>query len=181
MKDETKRGLVVFAVTSVSAFWVNAVGNVYLIWRKSPLVRDYKATLQYRSALAGDAVLLPLLSVALDRQLDAWGDGPRPGQVRRRRLARSLIGATSITAAFHVYQATQKLTNWTMPRPWRWNVLGYYHALYMAGQATQVCYFAGSAIAQVRAHGVRALLTPRLVAAMGLLLGWAGLLYKDYY
>jgi len=181
MKDETKRGLVVFAVTSVSAFWVNAIGNVYLIWRKSPLVRDYKATLQYRSALAGDAVLLPLLSVALDRQMDAWGDGPRPGQVRRGRLARAILAATGITAAFHVYQATQKLTNWTMPRPWRWNVLGYYHALYMAGQATQVCYFGGAAAARVRANGVRALLTPRLAAAMGLLLGWAALLYKDYY
>jgi len=181
MKDETKRGLVVFAVTSVSAFWVNAVGNVYLIWRKSPLVRDYKATLQYRSALAGDAVLLPLLSVALDRQLDAWGDGLRPGQAPAPRLARAILVAMGITAAFHVYQATQKLTNWTMPRPWRWNVLGYYHALYMAGQATQVCYFAGSAVAQMRAHGVRALLTPRLAAAMGLLLGWGGLLYKDYY
>ncbi len=181
MKAETKRGLAIFIVTSVSAFWVNAVGNVYLILRKSPLVREHKATLAYRSALAGDAVLLPLLSVALDRQMDVWGDGLRLGQAPASRLARAVLAATGITVAFHVYQATQKLTNWTMPRPWRWNALGYYHALYMAGQATQVCYFGGAAARRVRAVGVRALLTRRLAAAAGLLFGWAALLYKDYY
>jgi hypothetical protein len=26
------------------------------------------------------------------------------------------------------------MVNWTMTRPWRWNLLGYYHFVYMATQ-----------------------------------------------
>ncbi len=179
MKNATRRSLVIFGATSVSAFWVNAAGHAWMLWRSNPLVRDYKATLAYRSALLGDSTLLPLVNVLLDRQLDAWGDGPRGGQ--GGRLVRSVLAGIGMTLAIHIYQAAQGLTNWTMPRPWRWNTLGYYHALYMASNASLVAYFCAVAAIRARANGLRVLFTRRLAAAMVCFAAWAALLYKDYY
>ena len=156
MNETTRRSLAVFGLTSVAAFWINAAGHAWMLWRRNPLVREYKATLQYRSALVGDSVLLPLVNVLLDRQLDAWGDGLRPGQFRRDRLARSLLVGAGLTAVVHAYQAAQGLTNWTMPRPWRWNALGYYHAVYMASQFTLLAYFCAAARTRMRAAGASA-------------------------
>lgn len=181
MDDGTRRSLAIFGLTSVAAFWVNATGHAWMLWRGNPLVRQYRATLRYRSALVGDSVLLPLVNVLLDRQLEAWGEGLRPGHLRRGDLIPALLIGAGLTALFHGYQATQKLTNWTMPRPWRWNALGYYHALYMAGQFMLLAYFCGVAGTRLRAEGASALLTRRLLAAAVLLAGFAVLLYKDYY
>lgn len=181
MNKTARRALAIFGLTSVSAFWVNAIGHAWMLWRGNPLVREHKATLQYRSALLGDSILLPLVNVLLDRQLDAWENGLRPGRLRRGRLARAILAGTGITALFHGYQAAQKLTNWTMPRAWRWNVLGYYHALYMASQFTLLAYFCAAAGTRIRDHGAGVVLTRRLLAASGLLLAFAALLYKDYY
>ncbi len=181
MRDATRRGLLIFGATSVAAFWVNAAGHAWMLWRGNPLVHEYKGTLQYRSALAGDSTLLPLLNVLLDRQLEAWGEGSRPGAIRRGRLAGAVVAGLGVTAAFHVYQGAQGLTNWTMPRPWHWNALGYYHALYMASQCVYLAYVCGAAVAHARQTGARTLLTRRLLAAVALLLGWAALLLTDYY
>ncbi len=179
--DRTRRSLAIFGLTSVAAFWVNALGHAWMLWRGNPLVREYKGTLQFRSALLGDAALLPLVNVLLERQLDAWGEGLDHALDHRDRLTRALLAGASITAVFHLYQGAQKLTNWTMPRPWRWTALGYYHALYMAGQFTVLAYACGAAAGRVRKHGPGALLTRRLLAASALLLAFAALLYKDYY
>ncbi len=181
MKDTTRRGLVIFGATSVAAFWVNAAGHAWMLWRGSPLVHEYKGTLQYRSAIIGDSTLLPLLNVLLDQQLDAWGEGPRGGEIRWGRLVGAVVAGLGVTAAFHVYQGAQGLTNWTMPRPWQWNALGYYHALYMAAQCVLLAYVCGAAAARVRRAGAQALLTRRLLAASAALLCWAALLYTDYY
>jgi hypothetical protein len=181
MNDRTRRSLAIFGLTSVAAFWVNALGHAWMLWRGNPLVREHKGTLQFRSALLGDAALLPLVNVLLERQLDAWGEGLDQIHDRRGRLARALLAGAAITAVFHIYQGAQKLTNWTMPRPWRWTALGYYHALYMAGQFTVLAYACGAAAGRLRDQGAGALLTRPFLAVSALLLAFAALLYKDYY
>ena len=178
MNDATRRSLAIFGLTGVAGFWVNAAAHAWMLWRRNPLVRQYKATLQFRSALVGDALLLPAVNVLLDRQLADWGHG---GRLHGGYLIGAIIGGVAGTAAFHVFQGWQKLTNWTMPRPWRWNAMGYYHALYMAGQLTALAYFCIAAGARLRRQGARALLTGRLLAVVALLGAFAALLYKDYY
>lgn len=181
MEDGVRRDLVVFGVTSISAFWVNAIGHLVLLRRRSPLVRDHKATLSYRSALVGDSTLLPLMNVFADHQLDRWGVGLHPSELDRPRLRRSVIVGVGLTAFVHGFQAVQKLTNWTMPRPWRWTMLGYYHALYMATQFVALAYFIGTAVDRVRRNGVRVLLTRPLAGVLGAIVSFSAILYKDYY
>ena len=113
MNDALRRSLAIFGLTGVAAFGVNAAGHAWMLWRSNPLVRRHKATLAYRSALVGDSLLLPLVNVLLDRQLDAWGDGLRPGCLRWSRLARALLVGAGLTALVHGYQGAHKLTNRT--------------------------------------------------------------------
>jgi hypothetical protein len=181
MDGRTQRSLAIFGMTSVAAFWVNALSHAWMLWRGHTLAREHRGTLQYRSALVGDAALLPLVNVMLVGQLEAWDEDLRHVHKRRGRLIRALLAGIGITAVFHIYQGAQKLTNWTMPRPWRWNALGYYHALYMAGQFTLLAYACAAAATRMRDQGSSALLTHRLFAASALLLAFAALLYKDYY
>ena len=181
MNDATRRSLAICGLTGLAAFGVNAAGHAWMLWRGNPLVRRHRATLAYRSALVGDSLLLPLVNVLLDRQLEAWGDGLRPGDLKRGRLTRALLIGMGLTALCHGYQGAQKLTNWTMPRPWRWNALGYYHAVYMAGQFTLLAYFCSAAGTRLRNEGSSALLTRRLLAVAALLTAFGVLLYKDYY
>ena len=181
MTCKSRRTLAIFGITSVAAFWVHAAGHVWLLWRGNQLVREHRATLAFRSALVGDSLLLPIINVLLDRQLSEWNDGPSCPRARRKRLARSLLAGVGCTALIHTIQGTMKLTNWTMPRPWRWNAMGYYHALYMAGQFTILAYFGGAASARARDRGSCALLTRELLAAGSLIIVFAALVYKDYY
>src|SRR5919205_1744802 len=98
MNNAMRRSLAIFGLSGVAAFGVNAAGHAWMLWRGNPLVRQYRATLAYRSALVGDSLLLPLVNVLLDRQLEAWGDGLRPGDLKRGRLARGLLIGTGVTA-----------------------------------------------------------------------------------
>lgn len=181
MNDATRRSLVIFILTGVAGFWINAAAHTWMLCRRNPLVRRYKATLQFRSALVGDTLLLPAVNVLLDRQLADWGHDDYSARLRRGYLAGAVVGGVAGTAAFHLFQGWRKLTNWTMPRPWRWNAMGYYHAVYMAGQITALAYFCIAAAARVRHQGPRAVLTGRLLAVVALLGAFAALLYKDYY
>ena len=83
---------------------------------------------------------------------------------------------------FHIAQGRGGLVNWTMPKPWRWNLLGYYHFIYMATQFSyMLLYF--TQLAARRAKGRP--LTPdqkrdlALIAAS--LAAFGLLLYTDYY
>ena len=46
-----------------------------------------------------------------------------------------------VTLYFHVTQAVGGLVNWAMPKPWQWNFLGAWHALYMLIVASLLCLF----------------------------------------
>ena len=181
MSTPSRRSVAVFGVTSMAAFWINAAGHLWLLRRRHPLVCEHKGTLQFRSALLGDAVLLPLVNVLLDRQLREWNDGTPVMAARRARSRRTLLAALGLTAFLHGVQATKNLTNWTMPRPWRWTAMGYYHAIYMAGQIGLLISFCATAGQHTRRRGVNALLTRNLLAALVSLVAFAGLVYKDYY
>jgi hypothetical protein len=120
--------LAIAAGTVLLAFGVNAAAHLVLLARKHPLVRDHRGTLRFVSAWVGDGLLLPAMNIAAVDLLRHSGGLPRPGE-----LAVAATIGTVVTAALHLYQAVRGLVNWSMPRPWRWNALGWYHFVFMAG------------------------------------------------
>jgi hypothetical protein len=189
-----RRSAAIFTATSMAAFGVNAATHLLTLWTGNAIPRTYKATLHYRSAIVGDSVLIPLVNVLLDQQLRQWKRQLQASVLEQDCIARLyptwmtsalrptyLAAALTFTAALHAFQATAKLTNWTMPEPWKWTPLGYYHAAFMATQMSYLAYAFAVAATEGRQRGVTAALTSRMLAATSLLCWFVALLYKDYY
>lgn len=189
-----RRSAGIFAVTSTAAFGVNAATHLLTLWTGKSDSHSCKATLHYRSAVVGDSVLIPLANVLLDQQLQQWKrrrhvigldrscwvGRPPAGMVSATRMT-CLAVALTLTLGLHAFQARARLTNWTMPVPWRWTPLGYYHAAFMATQMSFLAYVCTIAAAEMRQRGGTAALTGRTFTAGSLLCCFLALLYKDYY
>lgn len=130
-------------------FGAGAVFNWYLIRVDSPLIAEHRGSLNYVSSIVGDGVLLPLVNMVIVSFLMA-----HHASIDRMTLIVAVTLGIAITAYFHLVQAIRGLVNWTMPRPWRWNALGAFHAAYMLGAASLLGLFyavvAASALARDR-------------------------------
>jgi hypothetical protein len=120
-------------VTFVAALGVSGGTNVWMKIIDHSLIKEHRPTLTFRSAIIGDGILLPIISALMMKSFVRW----RP-RLDGGSLA-SIAGGSAIALVFHIAQGRGGLVNWTMTRPWRWNLLGYYHFIYMA---TQFSYMA---------------------------------------
>jgi hypothetical protein len=117
------------AVTFVGALGVSGGTNLVMLATGNPLIKKYRPTLTFRSAYIGDGIILPIVNVLIMRSLVRW----KP-QLMSKQARLAVPGGPAISLLFHITQGSQGMVNWTMTRPWRWNLLGYYHFVYMATQ-----------------------------------------------
>lgn len=154
-------------------FGAGALLNAYLISKQSPLVAEHRGSLDYVSSIVGDGLLLPAVNMVAVSFLIA-----HRVHIDATTLAVALALGLAITVYFHVVQAVRGLVNWTMPRPWRWNALGAWHAAYMFTVSTLLALFYS-----VLASGAFARdggLATSAVLVTGGVLGFCGLLRLDY-
>jgi hypothetical protein len=62
----------------------------------------------------------------------------------------AIPGGSGISLAFHLAQGSQGMVNWTMTKPWRWNLLGYYHFVYMATQFSYMALYVSEYVKRLR-------------------------------
>jgi len=124
------------AATFFFGFGAGAILNLYLLAIHSPLVVQLRSSLMFVSSILGDGIILPIVNMLIVSSL-----------IKNKELISRLIVAISlfcgliITLYFHVIQAVQGLINWTMPKPWEWNFLGVWHALYMLALTSLISLF----------------------------------------
>ncbi|MCS7001794.1 MAG: hypothetical protein NZ518_02995, partial [Dehalococcoidia bacterium] len=107
--------------------------------------REHRGTLQFVSAWIGDGVLLPIMNVAGDDLLRRTGGAPTTAE----GIGAVIVGGL-VTTVMHVIQGARGLVNWSMPRPWRWNLLGWYHVVFMWAQLALLASYAIRAIRRAR-------------------------------
>jgi hypothetical protein len=133
--------------TFVFGFGAGAALNLYLISVKSPLIAEHRGSLNYVSSIVGDGVLLPLMNMVIVSFLIA-----HRVRIDSTTLTIAVSLGVAVTVYFHVVQAVRGLVNWTMPRPWRWNALGAFHAAYMLAAASLLALFYSVVGAGALAH-----------------------------
>lgn len=116
-----------FGAGAILAFYLNLVG--------SPLVLQQRTVLDFKSAIIGDGIILPVVNAVA-----AYFLQKQKSEIKKY-LPYAFILSILITAYFHIRQGHEGLTNWSMPRPWEWNILGYFHALYMLTVTTLLSLF----------------------------------------
>lgn len=131
MDKEDDKGLMLATglLTFAAALGVSGGTNLVMMLTKNDLIKKHRPTLTFRSAIFGDGLILPVVNMLMMNSLKKW----RPHLSGRTAIAPTL-GGSAIALLFHVAQGKNGMVNWTMTRPWRWNLLGYYHFIYMATQ-----------------------------------------------
>jgi hypothetical protein len=91
-----------------------------------------------------------------------------------------VIGGSAVSLMFHIAQGKGGLVNWTMTKPWRWNLLGYYHFVYMATQFSYMLLY----FSQLPGRWTEGELTDEQKRDLAIILGNLGLfallLFTDY-
>lgn len=167
------RPATVALATGLAGLGVQAMLHLWLLGRRSPLVHRHRGTLTFVSALVGDGLVLPWINAALARQLEQWNAPLRSAVLRRAVLSGALL-----TAAAHVAQGWLRLVNWSMPRPFAWNPIGGYHALFMWAESAYLSYVAF--VAAQRWRSGLADVPRSLIGALVGLVGFAVLVAYDY-
>jgi hypothetical protein len=174
--DDEKLVLVTTAViTFLAALGVSGGTNLVMILTKDPIIREHKPTLSFLSAWVGDGILLPVMNVLMMMAFRSWGI-----RLGRRHTAVALTAGIAVMGAFQVVQATQAMTNYTMPQPWKWTWLGYYHMLYMGSQFAFMCFYFIALYQAWQAGKVTPAQKRHLAAMAGMILLFAVLLQFDY-
>ncbi len=173
--EQAAPSLAVWLSTLMLGFGVPVAVNLWLLAQGDATVHLLRSTLTYRSALVGDGLILPLVNVLIFLFLREWRQGVTP-----RALGRALLWGGLLTVAVHIYQGAASLVNWTMPTPFRWTVLGYYHALFFWGEVSVIALFCGVTLARLRkGDGLPAQRLPVLAVLAGLS-AFVLLLVQDY-
>jgi len=126
-------------------FGAAAILNFYLYVVRSPLVLNFRSSLNFISSIFGDGLILPavnmlVVSYILNNQK----------YVNKLSLTIGAIMGLLITIFFHVTQAVKGLVNWSMPTPWHWNLLGLWHFVYMLSATSLLSFYFVVSIMEVR-------------------------------
>ncbi|HYO50562.1 MAG TPA: hypothetical protein VEW94_11990 [Chloroflexia bacterium] len=167
-----KTALVSFA----AALGVSGGTNVVMLITGNDLIKKHRPTLTFRSAIFGDGVILPFINCLMMNAFKLW----KPRLSAQTALV-PVVGGSAISLMFHIAQGKGGMVNWTMTKPWRWNLLGYYHFVYMATQFSYMLLY----FTQLAGHWKEGEITDTqkrdlaLIAAN--LAAFGILLYTDYY
>jgi hypothetical protein len=163
-------------ITFAAALGVSGGTNLWMLLTRNDLIKQHRPTLTFRSAIFGDGLILPFVNVLMISSLKRWG--PR---VSPRTALAPVAGGRLISLIFHVAQGRGGMVNWTMTRPWRWNLLGYYHFVYMATQFSYMLLYFTQLVGRFSTEGLSDK-QKRDIALIAASLGAFGLLlYTDYY
>jgi len=176
---EHEKELALYTWTAVivflSALGVSGGTHLFMLMTRHPLIKQHKATLEFRSAIIGDGIILPAVSVLMMRALRHWG-----ARVGRRNLGLALLAGTLFTSAVHIGQGRNKMVNWSMPEPWKWNWIGIYHMFYMGAQFAFTWFYWQEAFRAWRGGQMRGEHKRDLALVLGGLLAIAILVQTDY-
>jgi hypothetical protein len=173
-----KRPAIWYYVGVVSATllcsWFIQLTYYLIMTHRNPLAfSGEKVLTNYTTGFIGDLVIVPLINVAIVYIL-------LHGKVRLSRLNYVCIILAGLTADFllHFGQGVLRLTNWSMPQPFHWNFVSYFHMFYFFFQISFVFLFFYLAYRGVwrRSAGLRR----ATYSAFSLIVVFIALLLYDY-
>jgi hypothetical protein len=126
-------------------FGAAALLNIYLYAVRSPLVLNFRSSLNFISSILGDGLVLPVVNMLIVSHLVS-----NHKYVSKLTIILGSLMGLLITIYFHVTQAMKGLVNWSMPTPWHWNLLGLWHFFYMLSVTSLLSFYFVVSILEIR-------------------------------
>lgn len=140
MKNLTRSQKTIIIGIGIATFFFGFLApgilNLYLLSNHSALVLHFRSSLNYISSILGDGIILPVVNMVIAHFIFR-----NQLFVNTLMISLSLLLGAITTLYFHTVQAVEGLINWAMPKPWHWNFLGFWHAVYMFSLASLICFF----------------------------------------
>lgn len=127
----------VIAVLTYIANWGIQLTFYYFTITKDPLAfNGFKTLLNYQTGIVGDSLLLPLMNslifyILVSLRLKA-------GQLPIWRIAFVSLGSDFL---IHFLQGALQITNWSMPKPFQWSFVSFWHMITLFFQLFLVFLF----------------------------------------
>ncbi|MBI4089269.1 MAG: hypothetical protein HY424_01020 [Candidatus Levybacteria bacterium] len=128
--------ILVGLATFFFGFGAGAILNIYLITIKSPLVLNFRSSLNFISSIVGDGIILPIVNMLIVTFIIK-----NLSLISKINVVLGVAFGLLITLYFYITQAVQGLVNWSMPTPWHWNFLGVWHFFYMLSVTSLISFY----------------------------------------
>lgn len=128
-----------FIIALVSLFlnWFVQLG--YYLYKKRQNPRAFvgqRTLLDYKTGYLGDGVIVPLINILIYYVIIKTGY-----RLQVYELVFAFTLALLIDILAHYLQGRLKLTNWSMPEPFRWNFAGHWHMVSFPIQITYILLY----------------------------------------
>lgn len=117
-------------------FGAAALLNLYFLMIRSPLVLNFRSSLNFISSILGDGIILPVVNMLIVLFIIK-----NLALMSRVNIILGTVLGFFITIYFYITQAVKGLVNWSMPTPWHWNFLGVWHFFYMLSVASLISFY----------------------------------------
>lgn len=161
-KVQTASYYVAIILVSLIANWFVQLGYYLYETSRNPLVFHGERTLMdYKTGFIGDLVLIPIMNaVILYIILKS-----KSNLVRLHLYHVALCGLLA-DILLHFFQGYLRLTNWSMPRPFQWDFVSYWHMVSFFFQISFVILFVYVTIRRLAIDDKRVLMATYVVFGM---------------
>lgn len=146
---------ILIVILSIILNW--GVQLSYYLWRKHQNKRSFagqKTLLEYYTGYIGDGVIVPIINVLIYFIIVNISKIREIGVIRGiggiRGLFLALVVGLMVDILAHYLQGRLKLTNWSMPRPFKWNFAGRWHMVSFPIQIGYLALFLGVTAANLK-------------------------------
>lgn len=144
----------ILTVGLLTCFFSFGVQTLFYLWYKSKkhsLISQHRAVVNYASGIIGDGILVPLINIFAVISLSYL----QRVYLNFTFFILALTLGFLTTSLIHYGQMRFALTNWTMPKVGKWNVLGLYHAIFMFLEISFLFYVLLNYIKEAEMFGTR--------------------------
>jgi hypothetical protein len=151
----------VIAASMIADWFVQLSYYLYETSRNPHIFNGERTLMDYRTGFIGDLILLPIMNAVIFYVLLHSTQ-----KLKRVHLLHVAFLGLAADILLHFFQGYLQLTNWSMPRPYQWDFVSYWHMVSFFFQISFVILFVYIAVRRLSASDRRVVMASYCVVAM---------------
>lgn len=128
--------ILVFVISILANWAVQMIYYYYMILQNPQAFNGVRTLFDYQTGFIGDTIIVPLMNTMILFSFLA-----AKFKLKTRVLFSGVLVGFFGDVLLHFMQGELKLTNWSMPKPFEWNFVSYWHMISFFFQLTYITLF----------------------------------------